>query len=267
MLAQDDIKALALSLHRAEKNRAQISATTVLHPEMNLEDAYAIQRAWMEMKIAEGRALKGYKIGLTSRAMQMSSQIDEPDYGTLLDDMFFADGAAIEAARFTDVRVEVELAFILKDSLAGEHVTIFDVMNATDYVIPALELIAARSYRVHPETGYVRKVFDTIADNAASAGIIMGGRPIRPLDVDLRWVGALLYRNGVIEETGLAAGVLNHPANGICWIAKRFAPHGIVLQPGQVLLAGSFTRPVIARAGDTFHADYGPLGNISCHFV
>ena len=199
--------------------------------------------------------------------MQQSSQIDEPDYGTLLDDMFIDDGADIELERFTDARIEVELAFILKDRLEGEELTIIDVMNATDYVIPAIELIAARTWRVHPETGYVRKVYDTIADNAANAGVILGGRPIKPMDMDLRWVGALLYRNGIIEETGLAAGVLNHPANGICWIAKRFSPHGIALEPGQVLLAGSFTRPVIARVGDTFHADYGPLGNITCHFV
>lgn len=267
MLTQAQIKQAAEDLHAAEKQGIQIAATTVSYPEMTMDDAYAIQKTWVDMKIAEGREIKGYKIGLTSRAMQMSSQIDEPDYGTLLDDMFFEDGGEIEVAQFTDARIEVELAFILKDRLEGENVTIFDVMNATDYVIPALELIAARTYRIHPESGYVRKVYDTISDNAANAGIILGGRPIKPMDMDIRWVGALLYRNGVIEETGLAAGVLNHPANGICWIARRFAPHGIALEPGQVLLAGSFTRPVIAKAGDTFHADYGSLGNISCHFV
>ncbi len=267
MLTWEEIEKAAEELHAAEKQRIQIDATTIRHPQMTMDDAYAIQKAWVDMKIEEGCEVRGYKIGLTSRAMQMSSQIDEPDYGTLLDDMFFEDGADIEAGRFTDARIEVELAFILKDRLEGENVSIFDVMNATDYVIPALELIAARTYRIHPETAYVRKVFDTISDNAANAGIIMGGRPIKPMELDLRWVGALLYRNGVIEETGLAAGVLNHPANGICWIAKRFAPHGIALEPGQVLLAGSFTRPVIAKAGDTFHADYGPLGNITCHFI
>ena len=108
---------------------------------------------------------------------------------------------------------------------------------------------------------------DTISDNAANVGIVLGGRPIRPMDVDLRWVSALLYRNGVIEETGVAAGVLNHPANGIAWLAKKFAPHGMALEAGQIILAGSFTRPVKIAAGDTFHVDYGPLGNISCRFV
>lgn len=266
-MTPDEIKKEALALHEAEKQSIQLEATTVRYPGISMDEAYAIQKAWVDMKLEEGRRIKGYKIGLTSRAMQQSSQIDEPDYGTLLDDMFFEDGGDIELAKFTDARIEVELAFILKDRLEGEELTIVDVMDATDYVIPALELIAARTWRVHPETGYVRKVFDTISDNAANAGIILGGRPIKPMDMDLRWAGSMLYRNGVIEETGLAAGVLNHPANGICWIAKRFAPHGIALEPGQVLLAGSFTRPVIARVGDTFHADYGQLGNITCHFV
>lgn len=157
MLSEKQIKNAALALHDAEKQRIQLEATTVSHPDMTMDDAYAIQKAWVDMKIAEGREIKGYKIGLTSRAMQMSSQIDEPDYGTLLDDMFFEDGADIEVAQFTDARIEVELAFILKDRLDGADVSIFDVLNATDYVIPALELIAARTYRVHPETGYVRK--------------------------------------------------------------------------------------------------------------
>jgi 2-oxo-hept-3-ene-1,7-dioate hydratase len=267
MLDADQIQQAANALHEAEKGRVQIAAISQKYPDMSMDDAYAIQKAWMDIKTGEGRKVIGYKVGLTSRAMQMTMQIDEPDYGTLLDDMIYEDGSDIEVSNFTDPRIEVELAFILKDKLEGENVSIFDVLNATGYVIPALELIAARSHRVDPENAYVRKIFDTISDNAANAGIIMGGRPIKPMDVDLRWVGALLSRNGVMEETGVAAGVLNHPANGIAWIAKRFAPHGITLEPGQILLAGSFTRPVAARAGDTFHADYGPLGGISCHFT
>ncbi len=267
MLTSEQITRAAKELHTAEKEQRQIAAVSLRHPDMNMEDAYAIQKRWMEVKIGEGREVIGYKAGLTSRAMQMRMQIEEPDYGTLLDDMLFEDGSAIEAKQFSDPRIEVELAFILKEKLEGTQISIFDVLNATDYVIPALELIAARSYRVDPDNGYVRKIVDTISDNAASAGIIMGGRPIKPMDMDLRWVGAMLYRNGVLEETGLAAGVLHHPANGVAWIAKRFAPHGIALEPGQVLLAGSFTRPVMARAGDTFHADYGPLGSIGCHFT
>jgi 2-oxo-hept-3-ene-1,7-dioate hydratase len=267
MLNHEIIEASARRLHDAEKSRQQIRQISLDHPEITIADAYAIQKAWVDIKLAEGRRIVGHKIGLTSRAMQMSSQINEPDFGALLDDMIFADGGEIPCDRFIVPMIEVELAFILKDRLEGENVSMLDVLSATDYVIPALELIDARSQRIDPESKRPRKVMDTIADNAANAGIIMGGRPVKPLDLDLRWISALLYRNGVIEETGVAAGVLNHPANGIAWLAKRLAPHGVALEAGQIILAGSFTRPVSAKAGDTFHVDYGPLGNITCRFV
>jgi 2-oxo-hept-3-ene-1,7-dioate hydratase len=146
-------------------------------------------------------------------------------------------------------------------------VTIFDVLSATDYVVPALEIIDARIHRVDPESKRPRRVFDTISDNAANAGIVTGGRPIRPLDVDLRWCAAILQKNSAVEDSGVAAAVLNHPANGIAWLAKKFAPHGVALEPGQIVLSGSFTRPMPVAAGDTVHADYGPLGSISCRFV
>jgi len=267
MLTKEQIATAADRLYEAETSRQQIPALTLDFQQMDMADAYAIQKQWVDRKVEEGRTVKGYKIGLTSRAMQMAVNINEPDYGVLLDDMFFEDGATLRAADFLDPRIEVELAFVLKKPLFGENVSVIDVLNATDYVMPALELIAARCQRTDPETGYTRKVFDTIADNAANAGVILGGRPIRPTDIDLRWAGALLYLNGQIEETGVAAGVLGHPAKGISWVCKRFAPHGIGLEPGQVILAGSFTRPVPVKAGDTIHADYGPLGGIAVNFA
>lgn len=265
-LTLDQIEAAARALEMAERERRQIRPVSAEHPGMTLTDAYAVQEAWLRDKLSQGRTLRGRKIGLTSRAMQVAMQIDEPDFGFLLDDMFFQDGGSIEAARFTDPRVEVELAFVLGRRLEGAALSLWDVLDATDYVVPALELIAARSYRVDPETGRSRTVLDTVADNAAAAGIVLGGRPVRPMDVDLRTVGALLFRNGVIEETGVSAGVLNHPANGIVWLARRLADHGVALEAGQVVLAGSFTRPVAISAGDTFHADFGELGSISCWF-
>ena len=267
MLKQAIIRETAQRLHQAEKDCSQIRQISLDYPDITIEDAYAIQRTWVQMKLAEGRLVKGHKIGLTSRVMQMSSQIDEPDYGTLLDDMFFNDGADIPASRFIVPRVEVELAFILGKELKGPNVTLFDVYNATEYVIPALEIIDARSQSIDPESGRPRKVFDTIADNAANAGVILGGCPVKPSALDLRWVSALMYRNGVIEESGVAAAVLNHPANGVAWLANKLAPFDVSLKPGQVILGGSFTRPVAARPGDTFHVDYGPMGAISCRFV
>ncbi|MGL4859881.1 MAG: 2-oxo-hept-4-ene-1,7-dioate hydratase [Enterobacteriaceae bacterium] len=267
MLEQAVIRQIAARLHQAEKSRQQIRQISLDHPGITIDDAYAIQREWVTLKLAEGQVLKGHKIGLTSKAMQYTSQIDEPDYGSLLDEMFYADGSDVPFERFIVPRVEVELAFILKKPLRGPNCTLFDVYNATDYVIPAIEIIDARCPNVDPESQRPRKVMDTISDNAANAGIILGGKPIKVDSVDLRWVSALLYRNGVIEESGVAAAVLNHPANGVAWLANKLAPYEVELQAGQVILAGSFTRPVPARQGDTFHVDYGPLGAISCRFV
>lgn len=267
MLSEVQISAAARRLHEAEQSRVQTRQLSLDHPDITIEDAYAIQRVWVAMKVAEGRSIRGHKIGLTSRAMQQSSQIDEPDYGALLDDMFFPEGGDVPLGRFIAPMVEVELAFILGRPLAGTQVSLFDVLSATEYVTPAVEIIDARCHRIDPESRRPRKVMDTISDNAANAGLILGGRPVRPMDVDLRWVAALLYRNGVIEESGVAAAVLNHPAHGIAWLARRLAPHGVGLEPGQVVLAGSFTRPVSARAGDTFQADYGPLGAIAFRFT
>jgi 2-oxo-hept-3-ene-1,7-dioate hydratase len=234
---------------------------------MTIEDGYAIQRAWLALRLAEGRVVKGRKIGLTSRAMQQASQIDEPDFAPLMDDMFFASGTDIPFGRFIAPRVEVELAFVLGKPLKGPGATLFDVLSATDYVTPAIEIIDARIEQFDRESKAPRKVFDTISDFAANAGIVLGGRPVKPTEVDLRWVGALLHKNGVIEETGLAAGVLNHPANGVAWLANKLAPHDEQLNAGDIVLAGSFTRPTTAQAGDNFHVDYGPLGSVAFRFV
>jgi 2-oxo-hept-3-ene-1,7-dioate hydratase len=260
-------KALARELYQARKSRTPLRHFSQRFPTMTIEDGYAIQREWVRLEQADGRIIKGRKIGLTSRAMQQASQITEPDYAPLMDDMFFANGSDIAISTFIAPRVEVELAFILGKPLVGPGVTLFDVLAATEWVTPAIEIIDARIEQFDRDTKAPRKVFDTISDFAANAGIVMGGRPVRPDAVDLRWVSALLHKNGVIEETGVAAAVLNHPANGVAWLANKIAPHGERLNAGDVVLAGSFTRPATAQADDNFHVDYGPLGSVSFRFV
>jgi len=267
MLDQQTIETLARRLNEAERTKSQLRMFTADYPDLAIEDAYAIQRAWTALQIKQGRIIRGHKIGLTSKAMQNAVGIAEPDYGVLFEDMFYGDAGEIPFSRFHAPRIEVELAFVLKTALKGPRCSIFDVLNATDYVTPALEILETRMHRVDPETKATRKVTDTISDNAANAALVLGGRPFKPHDVDLRWIGALLFRNGQIEETGVAAGVLNHPANGVAWLANRLAPHGEQLAAGEVVLAGSFTRPVDIRKDDTFHADYGKFGSISCQFV
>jgi len=266
MLTKEQIQFQAERHHKAEQDKQQITAITVAHPNMTIDDAYAIQSAWKAIKLKEGRTIIGHKIGLTSKVMQRVMNINESDFGFLLDDMIFEDGSTIPTNNFLDPRIEVELAFILKKDLSGPNVTIFDVLNATDYVVPALELIAARSFRIDPKTGYKRTVRDTISDNAANGGIIMGGNPMKPDAIDLRWVGALLSKNGVIEDSGVAAAVLNHPANGITWLANKYAAYGLSLKAGEVVLAGSFTGALKVQKGDTIHADYREMGSISCYF-
>ena len=261
------VQGLAEELDVAERTRVQMDHVSLRHPAMTTEDAYAVQQAWVAMKLARGRRLVGHKIGLTSRAMQRAGNITEPDYGSLLDDMVLPDGRDLPFERFIEPRMEVELAFVLGRPLQGPGVTLFDVLAAADWVVPALEIIDARIRRVEPGSGRTRTVLDTISDNAANAAIILGGRPVRPDTVDLRWVSALLYRNSLIEESGVAAAVLNHPANGVAWLANRLGAHGVGLEAGEIVLAGSFTAPVPIAPGDAFHADYGPLGAIATRFV
>ena len=265
-LSDEAVEDAATRLARAEETRIPIRQLSVQYPEMTVEDAYAVQRALVDRKIAGGRQLRGRKIGLTSRAMQQSVSIGEPDFGALFDDMFFESGGVVPRRRFIWPRLEVELAFVLGETLCGPGCTAFDVLRATEFVTPALEILDARIQMTDPDTGHLRTIVDTIADNASDAAVVVGGRAVKPLDVDLRWVSALLYRNGVIEESGVAAAVLNHPANGVAWLANKLASYGVALESGLVIMAGSFTRAVPADAGDVFHADYGPLGAVTCRF-
>ena len=267
MLAPELVQALARQLYEARKTRTQLRHFSKQYPQMTIEDGYAIQREWVKLELADGRSVKGRKIGLTSRAMQQASQIDEPDYAPLMDDMFFAANGDLPLDHFIAPRVEVELAFILQKPLKGPDVTLDDVLAATEFVAPAIEIIDARIEQFDRDTKAMRKVFDTISDFAANAGIIVGPGRARVSEIDLRWAGAILSKNGVVEETGLAAGVLGHPGIGVAWLANKIAPYSEQLNAGDVVLAGSFTRPVNAVRGDRFTADYGPLGSFSFRFV
>ena len=266
-LTDEQVAAIAGDHERARVTATPIDPVTRTHPDMTLDDAYAIQAAWIDLQVANGATIRGHKIGLTSRAMQLAMRIDEPDFGALLDHMFIPNGGSIAAADHIDPKIEVEFAFVLRDALVphdlGRELTADDVYAATDHIVPALELIDARSYRIHPDDGRTRTVLDTISDNAANSGIVVGGEPVSVDDARsgaLRWAGAICSRNGVVEETGLGAGVLDDPVTGIVWLANRLQGLGIPLAAGETVLAGSFTRPVDCRAGDHFRVDFGDLG-------
>ena len=260
MLSAADRKKAADILMQAARDRKQATQLHITFPTITIEDSYAISSEVKDRHVAAGRKVIGHKVGLTSKAMQRSSMIDEPDYGFILDDQMIGDGAKVPHANYCKPRVEVELAFVMGKRLIGPGVGLTDVLRATEYVVPAMEIVDARL--LDP-----RKIVDTVADNGAAAGIAIGGRPVGPMEVDLRWVGGIMYKNSEIEETGLAAGVLGHPALGVAWLANKLGPFGTALEPGHIVLAGSFTRVVFAQKGDTIHADYGPLGGIAIQFI
>ena len=261
-----EISRAAQALFEAEKSHKQIGLLTRAHPEMTMDDAYAVQKALVALKIADGRRVIGWKIGLTSKAMQYALNIDIPDSGILFDDMYFEDGATVPAGRFIQPRIEAEIAFVMKTDLEGAAGR-DEVLAATDYVCPALEILDTRIERVDEHTGHTRKIFDTISDNAANAGIVLGRAQHDPTTIDLRWAGAICSRNDEVEETGLGAGVLNDPVMGIVWLSERLEAYGQKIRAGDIVLSGSFIRPIEARPQDEFVADFGPFGQVSIGFA
>ena len=266
MLTDDQVSAAASALFHAEVSQAQIGLLSLAHPELDMEDAYRIQSALAAQKIASGRSVIGWKIGLTSKAMQQALNIDIPDSGVLFDDMLFETGAVVSKGHFIQPRMEAEIAFVMKAPLIGDKLTSEDVVAATDYVVPSIEILDTRILRADPSTGNTRNVFDTISDNAANAGIVLG-KEQHALDAhDLRWVGAIVSRNGEVEETGLGAGVLNDPVESVLWLARRLTQYGQQIDAGQVILSGSFIRPVECLPGSDINADFGVFGSVDISF-
>ncbi|MEO0633117.1 MAG: 2-oxo-hept-4-ene-1,7-dioate hydratase [Pseudomonadota bacterium] len=266
-MTPDDHARAAADLLQAERTGAQIGLLSLRHPGIGMDDAYAIQNAIYRAKLEVGRHVIGWKIGLTSKAMQYALGIDIPDSGILFDDMLFDDGAIVPKGRFIQPRIEAEIAFVMGAPLGGSAVTRDDVLAATDHVAPSIEILDTRIVRADPATGQTRSVFDTISDNAANAGVVLGQQGHKADAHDLRWTGAIVHRNGAVEETGLGAGVLNDPVESVVWLARRMAQYGQSIEPGQIVLSGSFIRPVECPPGTEILADFGPFGQVSTAFA
>ncbi|MFV0318092.1 MAG: 2-oxo-hepta-3-ene-1,7-dioic acid hydratase [Microthrixaceae bacterium] len=257
---------LAEELYRA---RAEVRTVTQLsrrYPAMDIDDAYSVQRSLVSLMVADGRQVVGRKVGLTSKVMQRAMGIDEPDYGVLTDDMVFADGAEIPHGAFNYPRVELELAFVMAESLEGPGIGAVDVLDATGYVCPAIEILDSR-VEMLDAGGHRRTIVDTIADNAADAGVVLGGQRSDPQDIEPRRVGGELWLNGEIEDTGLGTAVLGNPASGVAWLANRLADYGETLESGQIVLSGSLIQSLPVAVGDHVVADFGDHGRASCRFV
>ncbi len=266
-LSESDLNQAVDDLFRAEQRGQQIGLLSLRHPDMDMDDAYAIQTGLARRKLAAGRKVIGWKIGLTSKAMQSVLKIDIPDSGVLFDDMLFENHGTVPAGRFIQPRIEAEIAFVMKSSLAGESVGREQVLAATDYLAPSIEILDTRIIRADPQSGKMRSVFDTISDNAANAGLILGRERHTADAFDLRWIGAIVSKNGEVEETGLGAGVLDDPVESVVWLARRMEHYGQSIEAGQIILAGSFIRPVECPPGTHIKADFGKFGQVDIQFA
>jgi 2-oxo-hept-3-ene-1,7-dioate hydratase len=265
MITDAQVKAAAADLLAAENSRAQIGLLSLRHPEMTLDDAYRIQAAQMAQKLAAGREIIGWKIGLTSKVMQEALKIETPDSGVLYDDMLFETGARVAQNRFIQPRIETEIAFVMKAPLEGV-VSRDEVLAATDFVAPSIEILDTRILRSDPATGQARIITDTVSDNAANAGIVLGKERHAPDAMDLRWVGAIVSKNDEVVATGLGAAVLNDPVTGIVWLAARMGQYGQRIEPGQIVLSGSFIAPIECPPGTDINADFGAFGRVQIGF-
>ncbi|TCO46738.1 2-keto-4-pentenoate hydratase [Actinocrispum wychmicini] len=256
MLTADQRIDLADRLYAAERTRTPIPPLTDSHP-VDVVDAYEIQLYNIRRR---NRPVLGHKVGLSSLAMQQMMGVDEPDYGHLLDDMALPEAAPADASRYCYPRVEVEVAFILGDDLPGEGCTEDDVLAATEAVAPSIELIDSRIL------DWKISLADTIADNASSAGFVLGSGRVRPSDVDLRAIDATLWRNDEQVAKGRSDAILGNPVTAVAWLAGKVASFGVRLKAGHIVLPGSCTRAIDARPGDSFHAEFSGLGDVSLRF-
>ena len=254
-------EAAAAALREAESTGKPIDPIVDRWPELGVDDAYAIQRSNIERRVDAGAIVRGHKVGLSSRAMQEMMGVREPDYGHLLDDMFLFESSEVAAAELIQPRVEIEVAFVLGATLPSEGCNVADVIRATECILPAIEIIDSRI--VDWKIGIV----DTIADNASSAKLVLGGNPVRLADLDVREIDAALLHNGDIVEKGSSAAVLGNPVTAVAWLAQTVGRFGVALEAGQVVLPGSCTRAVPVAAGDVVRAEFDGLGPVEIRFA
>ncbi|NBA93652.1 2-oxopent-4-enoate hydratase [Pseudomonas sp. R5(2019)] len=258
---QHDIQIIGQQLHKALCAREALAPLTDTHPDMTLEQAYQIQLAMIQQRLDNGESVIGKKIGVTSKVVMDMLGVDQPDFGHLLSDMLYADGAAIAIDGLIAPKAEGEIAFVLKDDLRGPGVTVADVLRATDYVMPCFEIVDSRI------RDWKIRIQDTVADNASAGAFVLGGQGVAPRDVDLACVGMTLEKNGEVVATGAGAAALGHPANAVAWLANKLGELGIGLNKGEVILSGSLAAMVPVKPGDQLRISLGGIGSAAVRFV
>jgi 2-keto-4-pentenoate hydratase len=260
-LDDQDRAAAADALWEAAATNISIEPLSVTWPDIDVVDAYEIQLRNIARRRAEGALVRGHKVGLSAKAMQQMLGVHEPDYGHLLDDMFAFEDETLDVGRFCQPRAEIEVAFVLGAPLAGPGVTAADVVSATAYVLPAIEIVDSRI------TDWKITITDTIADNASAAAVVLGARPTPLGQIDPALIGALLRKNGEIVETGCSGAVLGNPVTAVAWLANKVSQFGVTLEAGHVIMPGSCTRMVPVAAGDVIAAEFDGLGGVSVAFA
>lgn len=248
-------------LKSAWDNREGVKPITALDPKLSINEAYEIQLATIQKYIEDGQHITGKKIGLTSKAMQGLLGVEEPDYGHLTNEMEIENGRSISFKRVLQPKVEGEIAFILKKDLAGPNISPLDVVQATDVIVPALEIVDSRikDWKITLE--------DTVADNASSGLYLLGGKPRKITDIDIKHIGMALYKNEKLQNTGVGAAALGDPVKCVAWLANKLAKYGISLKAGEIILSGALSAAVDAEPGDYFRAKFADLGEVSVHFT
>ena len=257
-LSESDVATAAQALFQAELDNVPITPISEQYPTADITDAYAISQAVTDLKVAAGRVIKGHKIGLTSKAMRSLTNATEPDYGTMFDNWFVLEGGVVPRSTMNRPLVEVELAFVLKEGLSGPGVNVADVIRATDFVLPAIEIVDTRQQGRGPNT-----LIDSISDAAACGLVILGANPTKLNDIDVRNVGATLSINGDIEESGMARAVMGNPINAVAWLINKLFEFGVSPEAGHVILSGSFIKAIPFQVGDTVEALFNGLGEVS----
>jgi len=255
------LEKLGDALFDAWRMRQPVAPLTQAHPEMTIDDAYAVQQRMIARRRDSGPRVVGKKIGLTSKVVQSMLGVDQPDFGYLLSDMVCADGVAISAQALIAPKIEGEIAFVLKSTLAGPGVGSADVLRATEFVAPCFEVVDPRIL------DWKIRIQDTVADNASAGLFVLGGTVADPRRLDLALCGMVIEKNGEVVATGAGAAALGSPVNAVAWLANRLGQLGIALEAGEVILSGSLAAMLPARTGDIFRCSLGGIGTVSTRFA
>lgn len=258
MLNSEEVNSIAADIWHAEQTGQLAVAPSSKHPDVTVEDGYAIAMAVRDLKLAAGRSVKGHKIGLTSKVMRDMTGATEPDYGFIYDDWFVLEGETVQRSKMNRPLVEVELAFVMNETLTGPSVNVADVIRATDFILPALEIVDSRYEKPGPNM-----LVDSISDTAWCGGLVLGANPMKLTDVDIRRIGASLSINGEIIESGTSAAVMANPVNAVAWLANTLSNFGTSIQPGDVILSGSFVKAIPFDSGDSLVALFDQLGEVT----